>query len=242
MKTAVKYFLLGTSLVAVSFVTDALAQPAAAPTTFAAPTVSPPAVLAKGPDLSVPLPVGKKDAKKDDGDDKTPESVKGVRRQLTESSDGITLDVLNNAREAIAKLDALIDIEKRLSDLEKIRQERDEANKATLAAAIPATALAPPPIYSPPPSMNASESRPAPVPFVPPPSPVDVVRIEGSNNRYAAVIKEGDSTRTIHAGDKLPDGSVVLSISKRGVELQRNNRDARLVQVKDVQTVFGNSH
>ena len=77
--------------------------------------------------------------------------------------------------------------------------------------------------------------------FTPPPANIDVVRIEGSNHHYAALIKEGDNTRLVHAGEKLNDGTTVVSVTTRGVELQRGDKAAHLVAVKDVQSVFGNS-
>jgi hypothetical protein len=75
----------------------------------------------------------------------------------------------------------------------------------------------------------------------PPPSTIDVVQVSGSNNHYVALIKEGDQLRQVRAGDHLNDNSVVLGVSKLGVELQRGDKPARMIEVKDVQSVFGAS-
>ena len=206
--------------------------PAPIPTSAVAPEI-------KLPDLSTPLPGDKKDIKINDPlGAKVPDSVKDVIKKLNVKSEDITLDDLNNAREAVAKLDALIDIEKRLVDLDKIKTEREESNKNALMAALPASALTPPPSFMPPPVNQ--EARQMPV-FTPPPSNVDVERIEGSNRHYAALVKEGDNSHLVRAGDKLNDGSTVVSVTPRGVELQRGDKAMHLVEVKDVETVFGGS-
>ena len=155
-------------------------------------------------------------------DAKVPDSVKDVIKHLSNKAEDITLDDLNAAREAVAKLDALIDIEKRLVDLDKIRNEREKENDKKIADAIPKTALMPPPSYMPPPMPVERSSEPK-VAAMPKPMPVEleIIRIEGSNSHYGALVKDGDTTHLVHAGDHLSDGSVVLSVSTQGVELQR---------------------
>ncbi len=189
-----------------------------------------------------------KDDKDSDQPSKVPESVKNVISHLSSTSHDVTLEDLNAAREAVAKLDALIDIEKRLSDLENIRQERAEKSGKALAAAIPASALGMPnhPNNYPPaipasftPSFGgAPKSLALPVA---PSEPLVVERVEGGDGRYTAFIKEdGDSKLTpVHVGDKLPDGSKVIAITAQGVEVEKD-KTTNLVPVKDVTTVFGN--
>jgi len=167
----------------------------------------------------------------DSGDIKVPDSVKAVVKHLGTATDNITLDDLNAAREAIARLDVLIDIEKRLADLDKIREERE---KKSMAAAIPASALAMP---------TPSHSFEAPPPSSRPRSSslniTDVVYIEGSNGHYAALVKEEAGTLLVHAGEHLQDGTVILAITPEGVELENGNTK-RLLQVKSVQALFRN--
>jgi hypothetical protein len=193
------------------------------------------------------LPGADKDKDDEDSEDgkpktKVPDSVKNVLKTLKVKTEDLTLDDLNAAREAVAKLDALIDIEKRLFELDKVRREREKDNNQGMFGAIPASALgahayAQQAIMPPPQPVAAA--TPA-MPIYMQPSTVDVERIEGSNSHYSAFIKEGDTVRQVKIGDKLSDGSVVESISPRGVELKRD-KSSHLVQVKDVHTVFGDN-
>lgn len=174
---------------------------------------------------------------------KIPDSVKKTVKRLNKATEGVTLEDLNAAREAIAKLDILIDIEKRLSDLDKIRQEREEISMEGAGASgslgmrngqIPAAMLAPPPMPAP-----VVQAAPAPMPVIelPPPS-VDIVRIAGSAGRYTATIKTGeDKTTIVREGDKLSDGSIVKNISARGLTLQRDKK-THTVDIKEVAVVL----
>jgi hypothetical protein len=208
----------------------------AAPTTIASAAIGETNPGVKIPDLSGALPINKKDPKDDTPEIKIPDSVSDVIKHLSAKKEDITLDDLNAAREAIAKLDALIDIEKRLQDLDKIRDERNKEKEKQLVDAIPKTALAPPPSYMPPPPTREGPPRAMPVPM----SMIDVVRIEGSNGRYGALVKDGDAVRLVHVGDHLSDGSVVVAVTTQGVEFARDDK-THLAQVKDVQAVFGDS-
>ncbi len=68
-----------------------------------------------------------------------PEAVKSVIKRLDSSADDITVEDLNGARQAIAKVEVLIELEKKLSDLQKARNERE--GRSNLVGAIPASAL-----------------------------------------------------------------------------------------------------
>ncbi len=184
-----------------------------------------------------PMPVMKREGKESEQDIKIPDSVKSVIKHLGTSTENITIDDLNTAREAIARLDVLIDIEKRLSDLEKIREERE---KKSMASAIPASALAPPPpsMVSMAPMSVSRASSPAPVAYTPAQaSPADVAYIQGSNGHYSALVKVGGDSRLVHAGEHMADGTVILAVTPQSVELEKNGTK-RLLQVKGVQTVF----
>ncbi len=185
-------------------------------------------------------------ADKDDKDDKSdipapspkvPDSVKTVIKKLNTATQDVTLEDLNSAREAIVKLDVLIDIEKRLNDLTALRLEREEKNASSLAAALPASALAssgkvqaaaPFPM---PDSPLPVAPTPAPVfmplPVIVPtgPSDVDVVRITGTRGSYSALIKEGEGkTKRVREGDKLSDGAVVEAVSRNGVTVSKDSK------------------
>lgn len=198
-----------------------------------------------------------------------PDSVKGVIDRLNSTTDDVSLEDLNEAREAVVKLDVLIDIEKRLTDLSKIRQERAPKVPAALAAAIPASALGVP-------AENKASSKHSPTPapsenFFSSPgassdaflssmegmSPdqkvafssamaqakgkasLDVLQIWGATGDYSAKIKEGSGKeKTYREGDKLSDGSKIVSISRNGVTLLMKNNKRETFRVKNVTKVF----
>jgi type IV pilus biogenesis protein PilP len=174
-----------------------------------------------------PLPGDKDDAKNSVHETKVPDSVREVVKHLTSSTEDITLDDLNAAREAVAKLDALIDIEKRLADLEKLRQERD---RSPLIAAIPSSALS---VSNRPPM---SESSMPPMMLG---SNFSVERVEGGGGHYTAFVKEPNgNTQAVRVGDHLADGSTVIAIMAEGIELEKG-KATHLVMIKNIQTVFG---
>lgn len=181
-----------------------------------------------------------KDEKGDMKVPKVPESVNSVVKRLNTATENVTLEDLNSAREAIAKLDVLIEIEQRLDNLSKIREEREGKS---LEAAIPASALGGgrnfPTSNLP---MPQAQPTPAPIVMMPPvSSSVDVVRILGSAGRYVALIKDSEGKPAQYReGDKAPDGSLIQKITSRGVTLIKNKSE-KTIQVKDVGTVFGGS-
>ncbi|MDX9690007.1 MAG: type IV pilus biogenesis protein PilP [Proteobacteria bacterium] len=179
-----------------------------------------------------------------------PDSVKGVVKSLNHATKDVTLEDLNSAREAVAKLDVLIDIEKRLNDLVSLRKEREEKVDA-FAGALPASALGVPS----PGVVLPTPTAPMPSPVMAPaPSPMpvtssfmndpEVTRISGASGRYVALIKDTDGTeRQVQVGDTLADGSSVKAISRNGVTLssgsgKQGDSKKRTVGVKDVATVF----
>jgi len=173
---------------------------------------------------------------------KVPDSVKKAVNKLSNATDDVTLDNLNTAREAVVKLDVLIDIEKRLNDLAKLRKDR--ADKEEIATAIPSSALQPPPLTITPTGVISYQPQQPAVPAVTPsvlamPAKVEVLRISGASGHYTAQIKEMDGApKRVNVGDKLLDGSTVNAISRQGVTLTSNNKN-RTIQVKDINTVFG---
>ncbi|MCL2468742.1 MAG: hypothetical protein FWF24_00700 [Alphaproteobacteria bacterium] len=167
-----------------------------------------------------------------------PASVKKIVDRLDNTTKEIMLEDLNAAREAIVKLDVLIDIEKRLTNLMDIRRDRDEA--AAAAAPPPGRGMPPPP----PPIFDM------PMPVMPmPPIPQDmsfgrdpeIVRIVGAGGNYMAQMRdEGGAVKQLRVGDKLPNGSTVSSISRNGVTLTMSDKKTKTVQVQDVGTIFSN--
>jgi len=170
--------------------------------------------------------------------DKVPDSVKGVIKRLNAETENVTLEDLNTAREAVAKLDMLIDIEKRLNDLKKLRQEREEQSISTM---LPATALGMRTVPTPATTVISQQNQ---MPMTPqPPVPVasgglEIKHIAGAAGRYTAFIKTGeDKTKMVRAGDRLSDGSIVKEITSRGIVTEKG-KERRTVQIKDAAVVF----
>jgi len=162
-----------------------------------------------------------------------PDSVKEIVKHLDRATtEDMTLDDLNAARQAVARIEALIDIEKHLAELDRVRQEREK--KTSFAAAIPASALQPPisSITSPVsgrPSMPASENF------------GEILRIMGRNGHYSALVKmSNEKTKTVEVGDQLSDGSKVVAITTTGVDVV-NHGTRQSLHIKNVDTVFGGS-
>ena len=134
-----------------------MASPTVVNPTTAATPLSPPLTTATAPALVAPMDTIEApkaptaDAKSDKGfsavQSKVPDSVKEVMKRL-DNNNIVTLDDLNSARQAVARIEALIDIEKHISELEKIRSDREDGGSTksskTLASNIPASALNPP--------------------------------------------------------------------------------------------------
>lgn len=216
------------------------AIPAPAPVAEAPKIVSPPA---DDQAAVSPTAAPEKEEKNSKGlsgaEDKIADSAKSVAKRLS-ATDSITLDDLNSARQAVAKIDALIDLEKKLNELDKLRSEHEGGSHGSLSGAIPASALAPLPT----PAMPMQPVSMAPMPAsimqnaISPMNSMDVTRIIGSDGRFSAIVKTFDGqTKTVNVGDHV-DGNVVTAITSSGVELEHNN-SKHVVHVKNVQTVFG---
>ncbi len=78
-----------------------------------------------------------------------------------------------------------------------------------------------------------------PMPVAMPGAGIEVVRIEGTQGHYGALVKSRGETSMVHAGDRLADGSTVSDITSEGVEVKQNKGE-RLVRIKDMETVSGN--
>ncbi|MGE4350878.1 MAG: hypothetical protein AB7E52_01660 [Bdellovibrionales bacterium] len=175
---------------------------------------------------------------------KIPKSVKKVVKSLSDTTENITLENLNAAREAVVKLDVLIDIEKRLNDLAKLRQEREGGGGIdnTMAAppSIDPSVLMPPSAGMPsiPDQQVMPQTQMANLGNISSSSLYEVVRIVGASGNYAAQIKDAGNLQLVHVGDTLSDGSRVKSISKSGVSLQRSDKSRETLSMKDAPVFF----
>ena len=227
--------------------------PAAAP---AAPDATPAPLAADDPNKAMPPGTDSADAASSDkaekgkksltaAEDKVSESVKGVVKRLG-TTENMTLDDLNSARQAVAKIEALIDIEKHLNELEKLRSDRE--GRGMSGGAIPVSALtamqqqpqfqaAPQPPMPMPSAMAASMMMPQ-QPSFSPVSSLEVTRVIGSGDHYKAIIKMPDGqTKTVAVGDHVEGLGIIKAITSMGVELDQNGTK-HVIHVKNVDTVF----
>jgi type IV pilus biogenesis protein PilP len=171
----------------------------------------------------------------------TPQIVNDAVSRL-QKTDQINLDDMIRAQDAINRLDLLLEIEKRQTELKKIRDERNKpAAGSLLGSSIPSSALNLPAIRAnmPPPVSGASSASPSPRPS----GSWDkytVRRIFGSDGRYMAIIMDSDKPQTVRAGDKLPDGSKVSSVNLTGVSLSKDGKSKTLTIPSDAYIVREN--
>lgn len=246
MKTAIKPVLsalISTTALGLALVLSCpAAQAADAPATLAPSGAAPagaPSIALPAPDASMPVPggLGNTPASRAKNlsalEDKVSDSVKNVVKQLS-SIDSVNLDDLNTARQAVAKLDILIDIEKHLAELDKIHNERSGGSEKALAAAIPASALAAPPSLTStalPKTTTHFDSQPisAPAPRA------EISKIIGADGHYIAVVQ----SKNYKVGDSLPNGDTITSITARQVTTKAKDGVMHQLKVRGVDEVFG---
>jgi type IV pilus biogenesis protein PilP len=174
-------------------------------------------------------------------DVKTPDAVKNVMKRLNSSTSNITLEDLNAAREAVARVDMLIELEKKLKDLSEIR--KDHKGSDPFENALPASALGvkfplqPQPTVAP---IQTANNFPSAIPTAYGASTGDVVveRIIGAGGRYTAMVKVNDGKVTqARVGDELSNGSTVKAISDQGVTVEKDKK-IKTIKVRNVNNVF----
>jgi type IV pilus biogenesis protein PilP len=230
---------------------------AATPTLTPAPSVVPVQAVASTPALdslsASPSPSSPPDLLKAQGEsieknisameEKVSESAKNVVKHLDVSADATSLADLNRARQTITRIDAMIDVERRLNELEKLREERHDAHSssmtASLAGAIPASALGMPTHSSStpvaPPAFGQEEQKTKPA--VSPQRP-EISRIYGTGGQYVAALKfSGGEMKSVRAGDKIGDGETVRAITASSVDIGGKETSYTL-RVKNIDVVF----
>lgn len=181
--------------------------------------------------------------------EKSNAQIDEVVDKLKEGKGKLTLSDLNAANAVIARLDILVEIEKKRAELQKIKADSGGDIESSLPSGVVGqnnghmAPLAPPPI---PATMNIPNSMP--VGMAPPMNmPVtsgdpEIVRIAGADKKLVAFVKSGDGSEApIQVGDKLSDGSRVEKISALGVSIARNG-ESRFLKVKDVGQLFEPIH
>ncbi len=176
-------------------------------------------------------------------EDKVTDSAKSVVKRL-DTTEATTISDLNSARQTVTRIEAMIDIEKRLGELEKLRNERNSRAFAAvmpmpsgLAGAIPASALQPLPgtVAVASSSVSASPDSPPVIRFGS--GRPEISRISGTEGRYMAVLKLPDGEKkSVKVGDKLSHGTV-RSITSSSVEVADKGNSYTL-RVKNVDAIY----
>jgi type IV pilus biogenesis protein PilP len=168
----------------------------------------------------------------------TPRAVQDAMAGL-QKTDPINLDDMIRAQDAINRLDLLLEIEKRQTELKKLRDER---NKPTImSSSIPASALNLPSLKVTSTSgINLPPANTLPKPPEPPASTYSLKRIVGTEGRYSAVISSGgDRVLSVRPGETLPDGSKVKSVTLTSVSLVKDKKSKTLTIPSDSYIVRG---
>jgi hypothetical protein len=230
----------------------AQAQPAgtAAPA-VAAPVINSPAlntasatpIVAPVPvPLAVPSPMNGNEAKGQNlvtldsptgtaSDKDVPPQVQAVADKLRGAKVDLSLEDMNQARAALARLDLLLELEQKMHDLQEARQKNSgSSGGADISGYLPPQVAGmgkrpPPPV----PAVLTESDSAAPAPTTtrrskpkPAPSQYEVQRVMGVNGNYSAVLKSvaDIKTKTVKVGDMLSDGSEVAGISPTAVTLR----------------------
>ncbi len=170
---------------------------------------------------------------------KVTDDAKNLVKSLESSTDAMTLEDLNSARQTVARIDAMIDVEKHLADLEKVHNERTGVKPSnSFSNTIPASALLPPPPATAPMTFKPIETSDHEVLPKPLPQPgIEISRIVGSEGRYAAVLRVSGELKTFRAGDQVSSKTSVRSISASSVVLDENG-EVRTLRVKNVDAIY----
>ena len=194
-----------------------------------------------GPGVGQP-PVGVKNvpaalaADADDDHRKMPSQVKDVVKKLQDAKVDLSLEDMNQARAALARLDLLLELEQKMGDLDKVRAKRAGADMADEVSAMLPRGVAHMPSRGG--VMPVDMSAPVVTPVVmraPVAGSYTVQRINGIDGSYMAVLSgAGDDKTNVRVGDKLPDGSTVTEITAHTVQLRGpNDKTERTLRVNN---------
>lgn len=169
-------------------------------------------------------------------EDEISTNAKKIIKRLDVAGDTTSLADLNSARQTVTRIEAMIELEKRLKELDKLRGERDgmsmSAAPAMLASAIPSSALMPPPSAS-----MISEPEPQKVKMSSNLGQPEISHIYGTGGKYTAVLKlsNGD-LKSVKVGDKISDNESVRAITPSSVDV--GGKTSYTLRVKNVDMVY----
>jgi len=256
MKIVVKRILL-TSALCVGFVVPALAETtvldlankttgetiaATAATAPALPAINAPTMpVESAMKAAVPLDNPGRTV----GDKDVPEQVQSVVDRLRGAKVDLSLEDMNQARAALARLDLLLQLEGKMQDLQAARQKSQGGDISSL---LPKQVAGTMMQNVPAPIMSAAPVEATPVvAHVAPRPPVvvaqyEIQRIVGVNGQYNALLRSiaDGKTQMARMGDKLTDGSEVLAVTSTAVRLRDSGSSKiRTVVVENVSAMSG---
>jgi hypothetical protein len=153
---------------------------------------------------------------------KIPTQVTAVVKKLQEAKVDLSLEDMNQARAALARLDLLLELEQKMTDLDKARAKHAGADMADDVSAMLPRGVT---------RMPTRGAMAVDVPVVTPVAmraPIaatySVLRINGIDGSYSAQLSSAmDEKTTVHVGDKLSDGSTVTGITASTVSVRGAN-------------------
>ncbi|MGE3769675.1 MAG: hypothetical protein AB7G06_01855 [Bdellovibrionales bacterium] len=213
-------------------------EPMASPPAFSETSVggpqNNPVTVTTMPGVASPTPVLSTVTTPAKPDSNIPKVVTSVVDDLRNAEKNVSLDDMARAQDALTRLDLLLEIERRINDIEKARDERKSIGRSSGRMAdigtIPASALNLPvtPVSS---NVNI---RPTPAVVAPPVERNDytVEQIAGINGSYRAVLANGSGKRqTVTQGEKVGSWTV-QKISATGVTLSGKSGSKKTLTVE----------
>ncbi len=178
------------------------------------------------------------DAEEDaeNADKKIPGQVTEIVKKLQGAKVDLSLEDMNQARGALARLDLLLELEQKMGDLDKARAKRTAAENMAdeVSALLPrGVTRMPTRMSSAAPDMAQPVVTPVVVKPQPPPGNYTVQRINGVGGNYTAQLRDmNDEKTTVRVGDKLPDGTAVTAITPGTVSLRGpNDKTDRVLRI-----------
>ena len=174
-------------------------------------------------------------------DTKSPRQVRNLVKKLEGDKVDLSLEDMNQARAALARLDLLLALEQKLVDLDKIRSKREAgADLDDVSAMMPGSVrgrggsrCAMPPVDLPPPPVMPVAIRMPTVDYT-------VQQIDGLDGSYSAVLTASNDSKnhTVRTGDTLPDGAEVISITTTAVRLRMaDEKTERTIRINNAGAV-----
>lgn len=225
--------------------TPAPAVATAAPVTSATGSVAPPALgNATTPSLvALDSPTGTA------SDKEVPPQVQAVVDKLRGAKIDLSLEDMNQARAALARLDLLLELEQKMHDLQEARAKHDGATLGTDISGLLPTQVAAMsrrgnmPVMPTPLALPVAESMPVkPAKPRAAPSQYEVQRIIGLDGSYSALLKSVADTKTttVKAGDTLSDGSEVVSVTPKSIKLRDpDDGKTHVIAIENVSALSG---